>query len=110
LHKLGFLVVSGARNIEVPSSTSIKSSTYPVLATLGKWKYSGITAERNVRTVDSVFAQDCLDFFWCEMREGDGVSHVYPAFVLLFESDVWWFFVKSDAETLEFGFYDLFMR
>jgi hypothetical protein len=72
---------------------------------LQRERYSSITAEGDIGTVDAILAQDGLDFFRTEMCQGHSICHIDSAFVLLLERDVWWFLVESNAETFQFGFY-----
>lgn len=67
--------------------------------------YGSITSEGDVGTVDTILAQDRLDFFGSEMCQRHSIRHVDSAFVLLLECDVWRFLVEPDAEAFQFGFY-----
>jgi hypothetical protein len=64
----------------------------------------GITTECNISTINTILAQDSLDFFRGKMCQWNCIRHIDTTLFLSFEGDIRGFLVESDSESLEFSF------
>ena len=70
---------------------------------------AGILLEMDIRIMNTIFGQDCLDRVIIQTCQRDRRRYVYPSFLLLFEVNCWWFFIESYAESFQLFFNEPFI-